>query len=161
MSATLVQRSRGAVDTVGHAIGDVLHAGAALAQNVAEATADRASDAGHLVGSAGHLVGAVAERAATVASDAGRSAGHRVASTAGDLRDAALDRTGRSRRRRRITVRRTILMVGIAATLGLLVLAARRARTPWAEQANAELDANDPRRDADAGAAARQYASAN
>lgn len=145
MSAALAQRRA----AVGDTLGDRWHQGTGLMHDVAEATADRASDAGH-------AVGAVAERAATIAGELGRVAGERAAAAASGLRETASDITGRKRQRRRrraIVMRRGLVVVGVVATIGLLVLAARRARQPWAEEANAELEPGDPR--AEGGAASR------
>lgn len=140
MSVSIAQRR----DHLGQALGDSWQHGAGVVHDVAEVTADRASDAGH-------AVGAVAERAVSIAGEIGRAAGQRAAAAASGLRESATDITGRKRHRRRrqaIMMRRGLVIVGVIATVGLLVLAARRARQPWAEEANAELEPGDPRADA-------------
>ena len=158
MSSALAHRGAALGDQVTHALGDVWHSSTGLVHDVAEATTERATEAGHAVGS-------VAERAITVAAELGRVAGHRAAVAAGGLRETATDLAGhkRQRRQRQATlVRRGLLIAGILATLGLLALAARRARQPWAEEANADLEPGDPRADAKSNSSgnARPYAAA-
>lgn len=155
MSRTIARRRATIGDHVSHALGNAWHTGADLAHDVAEVTTDRASDAGHAVGS-------VAERAITVASELGRVAGHHAVAAAEGLRDTATDITGRKRQRRQrqaIMVRRGLLIAGLLVTLGLLAFAARRARQPWAEEANADLE---PRADAASNSSrnSRHYAAA-
>lgn len=156
MSATLADRRAAIGETVSQTLGDTWHQGAGLVHGVAEATADRAGDAGH-------VVGAVAERAASIAGEIGRVAGERVAAAASGLRDTATDVTGRKRHRRQhraVVMRRGLVAVGVLATIGLLVLAARRARQPWAEEANAKLEPDDPRVDSASTRSNRDYAAA-
>lgn len=161
MSGALAERRAAIGDHLGQShlgqsLGDTWHQGTGLIHEVAEATAERAGDAGH-------AVGAVAERAASIAGELGRAAAQRAAAAATGLRESATDITGRERQRRRrqaIVVRRGLVVLGVVATIGLLALAARRARTPWAEEANAELEPGDPRAEAANGRRNRQYAAA-
>jgi hypothetical protein len=158
VSSAIAHRGAALGDHVTHALGDVWHSGTGLVHDVADATTERASDAGHAVGS-------VAERAISVAGELGRVAGHRAAAAAGGLRDTATDITGRKRHRRQrqaIMMRRGLVIAGVLATLGLLALAARRARQPWADEANRELEPGDPRADAKPNSSrnSRHYAAA-
>ena len=158
MSNAVAHRRAAIGDQVGHVLGSAWHTGAELAHEVADVTTDRASEAGHAVGS-------VAERAMSVAGEFGRVAGQRAAAAAGGLLDTATDITGRKRQRRQrqaTMVRRGLLIAGVVVTLGLLAYAARRARQPWAEEANAELEPGDPRADAKANSSrnGRHYAAA-
>jgi hypothetical protein len=158
VSNAIAHRRAAIGDQVSHALGNAWHTGTGFAHDVAETTTDRASDAGHAVGS-------VAERAIAVASELGRAAGHHAAAAAEGLRETATDITGHKRQRRRrqaIMMRRGLVIAGVLATLGLLALAARRARQPWAEEVNADLEPGDPRDDAKSNSSrnSRHYAAA-
>ena len=161
MSAALAHRRSGLSDQVSHALGDAWHSSTGLAHDVAEVTADRASDATH-------AVGAVAERAASlateIASELSRAASQRAAAAASGLRESAADITGRKRQRRRrqaIVMRRGLVIAGVIATIGLLALAARRARQPWADEAKSGLEPGDPRADPNTNSrSSRHYAAA-
>lgn len=142
MSVVSAHRRPGLGD-LSHVLGDAWHTGTDLAHDVAEVTVDAAGDAGHAVGVA-------AERAASIAGELGRAAGHRAAAAASGLRESATDLTGRKRHRRQrqaIAMRRGLVILGVLATIGLLAIAARRARQPWAEETNADLEPGDPRSD--------------
>lgn len=85
---------------------------------------DRLGDVGDSVG---HVLGDVSDTVGQVLGDAWHAGTH----LAHELADAAVDRVpGHRRTRSAWTVRRVVIAVGLAATLGLLVLALRRGRQP-------------------------------
>lgn len=159
MSTATTHRLGDIGETVGHAIGDAWSAGSGLAHELADVTTEFAEATAERASGAGHLVGAAADRAASVAGELG----HRAAAAASGLRELADDATGRThhrRGRRRLNVRRALVVIGIVATIALVVAAARLARQPWADEVESDLEPGDPRADRATTRSSRHFAAA-